>query len=143
MASNSGGSPPQYQVTPAVTRSRSRGASALLSTAALRKLQQLYPYTYTALPDMSHHREMLTCVKYAYAATNLQLQRSVGEKVLLVPNTFKETMAISEDACWKTASDKKMESLRAHKVYKPRAHYVHANRAERNQLALGVQDRRG
>ena len=38
MASNSGGALPQHQVTPAVTRCRSRAASALLSTAALRKL---------------------------------------------------------------------------------------------------------
>ena len=39
MASNSGGALPQHQVTPALTRSRSRVASALLVTAALRKLQ--------------------------------------------------------------------------------------------------------
>ena len=47
-ASNSGGAPPQHQVTPAVTRGRSRAASALLSTAALRKLQQLCLHTNTA-----------------------------------------------------------------------------------------------
>lgn len=117
MASNSGGAAPQHQVTPALTRSGSRAASALLTTATLRGLQQLCLYTNTALPDMAHYMEMLTYAEYAYAATNVQLQRSEGEKVLIVPNTFKEAMALPEAARWKAASDKEMESLRAHKVY--------------------------
>ena len=95
MASNSGGAPPQHQVTPAVTRSRSKAASTILSTAALRKLQQLCLYNNTTLPDMAHHMEMLTYAEYAYAATNVKLQRSGGGKVLTIPNSFKESYGTS------------------------------------------------
>ena len=66
---------------------------------------------------MAHHMEMLTYAEYAYASTNVQLQRSEGEKILIIPNTFKEAMALPEAARCKAASDKEMESLRAHKVY--------------------------
>ena len=66
---------------------------------------------------MAHHMEMLTYAEHSYAATNVQLKSSEGEKVLIIPNTFKEAMALPEAARWKVASDKEMESLRAHKVY--------------------------
>ena len=66
---------------------------------------------------MAHHMEMLTYAEHSYAATNVQLKSSEGEKVLIIPNTFKEAMALPEAARWKAASDKEIESLRAHKVY--------------------------
>ena len=61
--------------------------------------------------------EMLAYAEYSYAATNVQIQRLEGAKVLIIPNTFKEAMALPEAARWKAVSDKDMESLRAHKVY--------------------------
>ena len=100
-------------------------------------------YTNTTLPDMAHHMEMLTYAEYAYAATNVQLHRSEGEKVSLIPNTFKEATALPEAARWKAASDKQMESLRAYKVYNLVRITSIPTGAERDQPALGLQDHQG
>ena len=100
-----------------MTRSTIRADLTLLPTAALRKLQELCLYTKTASPDMAHHMEMLTYAEYPHAATNVHQPRSEGEKVLIIPNTFKEAMVLPEAARWKAASDKDMECPRAHKVY--------------------------
>ena len=120
MTSNSGGVPPQHPLTPAVTRSSRKGTSALLSTAALRKLQQLCLYT----------------------ITNVKLQGSEGEKVLLTPNTLRETMALPQAARWTAASDKERESAST-QALRSRAQYVHTNRAGSDQLDLGLQDQGG
>lgn len=51
------------------------------------------------------------------AASNVQLQRSEGDTVLLIPNAFKEAVALPKVTSWKAASNKEMESLRDHKIY--------------------------
>lgn len=81
-----------------MSRYSSRAASALLSTADLRKLQQLCPYTYSALLDIANYMEMLTYAEYAYAATNVQLQRSEGKKIRMIQITLNEAMALPEAA---------------------------------------------
>lgn len=49
---------------------------------------------------MAHHMEMLITAEYAYAVTNVKLQqRSEGENVLLLPNTFMEATMLPEAAC--------------------------------------------
>ena len=64
-----------------------------------------------------HYMEMLTYAKYPYVTTNLQLRsRSEGEKVLVLPNTFKEAIKRPESALWKVASGK-TASREMHHVY--------------------------
>ena len=56
-------------------------------------MQKLALYTKEAMPDMAHYMEMLTYAEYAYATTNVQLKsRSEEEKVVVIPDTFKEAM---------------------------------------------------
>ena len=90
----------------------------MLSDNILRGMQNFALYTKEAMPDMAHYMEMLTYAEYAYATTNVQLKsRSEGKKIIVLPNTFKEAMSLSEAALWKAASDKKIESLEQHHVY--------------------------
>lgn len=42
------------------------------------------------IPDMAQHMETPTYAAYGYAATNVQLHRSEGDKVRIIPNTLKE-----------------------------------------------------
>ena len=81
-------------------------------------------------------------MEYSYAATNVQLQRSKGDKVLIIPNTFKEAMAFPETARWKAASIKETESLRTHKVYDLVPITSIPTGAESDQLVLGTRSRR-
>ena len=88
------------------------------------------------MPDMAHYMKMLTYAEYAYATTNVQLKsRSEEEKVVVIPDTFKEAMGLPEAALWKAALDKEMTSLDQHHVYDliPR----HLSPAGRNQPARG------
>lgn len=75
MASNSGVTEPHDHVTAAVTCRSSRSTSALFNTAALRRLQQFCHFIHMAVPELVHPMRMLTLAKYAYNATNVQLQR--------------------------------------------------------------------
>ena len=117
MPSNSRRAPPQNQVTSVVTRSGCRTTPALLTTATLCELQQLCLYTTTALLGMTHHMEILVYAEYTYAATNVQLQHSEGEKVLVTPNTLEVAMSLPETARRKASWDKEIENIRAPKPY--------------------------
>ena len=50
-------------------------------------------------------------VEYACATTNVQ-RYSVGEKMEVIPNTFKEAMTLLAKVHWKAASDKEVASLK-------------------------------
>ena len=90
----------------------------MLSDSILHGMQKLALYTKEAMLDMGHYMEMLTYAEYAYATTNVQLKsRSEGKKIIVLPNTFKEAMSLSEAALWKAASDKEMVSLEQHHIY--------------------------
>ena len=102
-------------------------------------MQQLALYTKEAMPDMAHEMEMLTYAEYAYATTSVQLKSlSEGEKVVVIPNTFKEAMGLPEAALWKAASDKEMDSLMQHHVLRPCALNIYPRRAESSRLAVGL-----
>ena len=61
--------------------------------------------------------EILVYAEYTYAATNVQLQHSEGEKVLVTPNTLEVAMALPETARRKASWDKEIENIRAPKPY--------------------------
>ena len=83
----------------------------MLSDKIIRGMQKLALYTKEVVPDMAHEMEMLTYAEYAYSTTNVELKNSSeGEKVLVIPNTFKEAVRLPEAALWKAASDKKIET---------------------------------
>ena len=67
---------------------------------------------------MGHCEERLNFFEYAYVANNTQIHsRSEGEKVKIVPNTFKAAIRLQEAKMWKAASDKEFKSLQGLKVY--------------------------
>ena len=73
-------------------------------------------YTKALLPDVVHHTNKAeSVVKYACATTNVQ-RYSVGEKMEVIPNTFKEAMTLPAKAHWKVASDKEVASLKKNNV---------------------------
>ena len=81
-------------------------------------MQKLALYTKEVVPDMAHEMEMLTYAEYAYSTTNVELKNSSeGEKVLVIPNTFKETIGLKKAALRKAASDNDMTSLEQHHLY--------------------------
>lgn len=47
---------------------------------------------------MAHRMQIMTYAGYVYAITNVQQQRSEGEKELIIWNTSKEDMALPEAA---------------------------------------------
>ena len=116
ITSDSGGAPPPSQVTPAVTRQQQGCFSAIINSRPAQTIATLSLHQHGNAGYGSPYG-MLTYAEYSYAATNVQIQRLEGAKVLIIPNTFKEAMALPEAARWKAVSDKDMESLRAHKVY--------------------------
>lgn len=67
------------------------------SARTLRELRTLAYYTNVVLPDVAHQDEFVNLVEYIYAANNTQLESwSKGEKVILIPYTFKEEMGLTE-----------------------------------------------
>ena len=118
----------RHGVAPAVTRAgnaarslRERRAndSAHLAEIApdstLSELRRMGLYTKPLLPDVMHQTNKAeSVVEYACATTNVQ-RYSVGEKMEVIPNTFKEAMTLPAKAHWKVASDKEVASLK--KVY--------------------------
>ena len=120
----------RHGVTPAVTRAgnaarslkeRSANDSAYLAEVAtdstLSELRRLGLYTKALLPDVVHQTNKAeSVVEYAWATTNVQ-RYSVGEKMEVIPNTFKEAMTLPAKAHWKAASDKEVASLKKSNVY--------------------------
>ena len=120
----------RHGVTPAVTRAgnaarslRKRRAndSAHLAEIAtdgtLSELQRLGLYTKALLPDVVHQTNKAeSVVEYACATTNVQMY-SVGEKIEVIPNTFKEATTLPAKAHWKAASDEEVASLKKNNVY--------------------------
>ena len=119
-----------HGVTPAVTRAgnaarslreRKANDSAHLAEIAtdsmLSELRRLGLYTKALLPDVVRHTNKAeSVVKYACATTNVQ-RYSVGEKMEVIPNTFKETMTLPAKAHSKAASDKEVASLKKNNVF--------------------------
>ena len=117
-------------VTPAVTRAgnaarslreRKANDSAHLAEIATdgtqSELRRLGLYTEALLPDVVHQtNKEESVVMYACATTNVQ-RYSVGEKMEVIPNTFKEAMTLPAKAHWKAASDKEVESLKKNNLY--------------------------
>ena len=120
----------RHEVTPAVTpagnaarslRERSANDSAHLAEIAtdstLSELRRLGLYTKALLPDVVHQTNKAEpVVEYACATTNVQ-RYSVGEKIEVVPNIYKEAMTLPAEAHWKAASDKEVTSLKKNNVY--------------------------
>ena len=120
----------RHGVTPAVTRAgnaahslRERRAndSAHLAEIAtdgtLSELRRLGLYTKALLPDVVHQTNKAeSVVEYACATTNVQ-RYSAGEKMEVIPNTFKEAMTLPAKAHWKATSDKEVASLKKNNVY--------------------------
>ena len=120
----------RYGVTPAVTRAgntacslRERRANdsahlAEIATDSTRpELRRLGRYTKALRPDAVHQTNKAeSVVEYACATTNVQ-RYSLGEKMEVIPNTFKEAMTLLAKAHWKAASDKEVASLKKNNVY--------------------------
>ena len=120
----------RHGVTPAVTRAgnlarslRERRAndSAHLAEIAtdgtLSELRRLGLYTKALLPDVMHQTNTAeSAVEYACATTNVQ-RYSVGEKMEVIPNTFRGAMTLPAKTHWKAASDSRVASLKKNNVY--------------------------
>ena len=120
----------RHGVTPAVTRvgnaacslrERRANDSAHLAEIAtdstLSELRRLGLYTKALLPGVVHPtNKTKSVVEYTCATTNVQ-RYSVGEKIRVIPNTFKEAMTLPTKAHWKAASDKEVASLKKNNVY--------------------------
>ena len=120
----------RHGVTPAVTRAgnaahslreRSTNDSAHLAEistdSTLSELRRLGLYTKALLTDVVHQTiKAESVVGCACATTNVQ-RYSVGEKMEVIPNTFKEAMTLLAKAHWKAASDKEVASLKKNNVY--------------------------
>ena len=114
----------RHGVTPAVTRAgnaarslRERRAnnSAHLAEIAtdgtLSELRRPGLYTKALLPDVTHENKAESVAEYACATTNVQ-RYSVGGKMEVIPNTFKEALTLPAKAHWSAASDKEAASLK-------------------------------
>ena len=120
----------RHGVTPAVMRAgnatrslreRSANDSAHLAEIAtdstLSELQRHGLHTKALLPDVVHQTNRAEAVvEYACATNNVQ-RYPVGEKIEVIPNTFKEAMTLLAKAHWKAASDKEVASLKNKNVY--------------------------
>ena len=120
----------RHGVTPAVTRAGNAGRSLrerrandsahlaeIATDGTLFELRRLGLYTKALLPDVVHQTDKAeSVVEYACASTNVQ-RHSVGEKMEVIPNIFKEVMALPAKAHWKAASDKEVASLKKNNVY--------------------------
>ena len=120
----------RHGVTPAVTRAgntarslRERRANdsahlaEIATDSTLSELRRLGLYTKALLPGVVHQTNKAeSVVEHACATTNIQ-RYSVGEKMEVIPNTFKEAMTLPAKAHWKAASDKEVASLKKNNVY--------------------------
>ena len=120
----------RHGVTPAVTRAgnaarsfreRSANDSAHLAEIAtdstLSELRRLGLYTKALLPDVVHRTNKVeSVVEYACATTNVR-RYSMGKKMEVIPNSFKEAMTLPAKAHWKAASDEEVASLKKNNVY--------------------------
>ena len=120
----------RHGVTPAVTRAgnaarflRERRANdsahlaEIATDSTVSELRRLGLYTKALLPDVVHQTNKAeSVVDYACATTIVQ-RYLVGEKMEVIPNTFKEAMTLPAKAHWKAASDKEVASLKKNNVY--------------------------
>ena len=120
----------RHGLTPAATREgnaarslreRSANDSAHLAEIAidstLSELRRLGLYTRAFLPDVVHQTNKAeSVVEYACATTKVQ-RYSVGEKMEVIPNAFKEAMTLPAEEHWKAASDKEVASLKKNDLY--------------------------
>ncbi|CAM9341906.1 unnamed protein product [Ascophyllum nodosum] len=87
--------------------------------STLHKLRQLGIYTITYTPDTAHQLDAEAVpAEVTYTRTITRPSCSGGGESDRVPNTFKEAMGLPQAARWKTASDKKIASLKKHGVFK-------------------------
>ena len=120
----------RHGMTPVVTRAgnaarslRERRANdsahlaEITTDGTLSEVRRRGLYTKVLLPDVVHQTNKAeSVVEYACATTNVQ-RYSVGEKMEVIPNTFKEAMTLPAKAHWKAASDKEVASLKKNNVY--------------------------
>ena len=102
---------------------RERGANdsahltEIATDSTLSELRRLGLYTKALLPDVVHQTNKAeSVVEYACATTDVQ-RYSVGEKMEVIPNAFKEAMTLPAKAHWKAASDREVASLKKNNVY--------------------------
>ena len=89
----------------------------IATDSTLSELRRLGLYTKALLPDVVHQTNKAeSVVEYACATTNVQ-RYSVGEKIEVIPNTFKEAMPLPANAHRRAASDKEIASLKKNNVY--------------------------
>ena len=89
----------------------------IATDGTLSELRRLGLYTKALLPDIVHQTNKAeSVVEYACATTNVE-RYLVGEKMKVIPNTFKEAMTLPAKAHWKAASDEKVASLNKNNVY--------------------------
>ena len=114
----------------------------IATASTLSEHRRLGLYTKALLPDVVHQTNKAeSVVECACATTNVQ-RYSVGEKMKVIPNTFKEAMTLPAKAHWKAASDKEVASLKKNNVYTPRAGNRRSSRPHDRRLSLGVQGQR-
>ena len=103
----------RHGVTPAVTRA-GNAARSLRERRANDSAHLAEIATDSTLSQSPNKAESV--VEYACATTNVQ-RYSVGEKMEVIPNTFKEATALPAKAHWKAASGKEVASLKKNNVY--------------------------
>ena len=97
--------------------SNSSHLATIVNRSALSDFRGLGLYTKNYFPDVAHEMYRAeSVVKYAYAATNIQIRSERGKSEIF-PNTFKEAMTLPAKAQWKAASDKEVASLKRNNVY--------------------------
>ena len=120
----------RHGVTPAVTRASNAARSLrerrandsahlaeIATDSTMSELRRLALYTKALLPDVVHQTNKAeSVVEYACSTTNVQ-RYSVGEKMEVIPNTFKKATTLPAKAHWKAASDKEVASLKKNNVY--------------------------
>ena len=89
----------------------------IATDSTLSELRRRGLYFEALLPDVVHQtNKAKSVVECACATTNVQ-RYSVGEKMEVIPNTFKEAMTLPAKSHWKVASDKEVASLKNNNIY--------------------------
>ena len=89
----------------------------IATDSTLSELRRLGLYSKVLLPDVVHQTNKAeSVVEYACTTTNVQ-RYSVGQKMEVIRNTFKEAMTLPAKAHWKVASNKEVASLKKNNAY--------------------------
>ena len=100
------------------TNNNHAALAELFQSNTLHKLRQLGLYTNTDTPDTAHQLDAeAVAAEVAYTMTNTKPSCSGRGESDRVPSTFKGAMGLPQAARWKTASDKKIASLKKHGVF--------------------------